>query len=340
MILHHKFRHSASWQAKLLLLALLVCVLPIAVRAMSQDEAIDRSGQTAEDSSTEQAVRKAGENHDAANRATPQQIDATTKALYAQYISRPGKIETTSVQAAIELVAARGHRDPKFRALLVEDFVRSCKEDKFGNVRRKLLDLVAKVLMRDGGMRWQRNEEKRTADIGQRALPPDASLYRESQLLGHLVEYGRKCNASEIDAFVFAVRQAHHPKGKQFLLDVLHNPSNSDPFGNAAKGKWPDNQGGSWRDARFHAAIGLAELGVKDGVRWLIERARANRFGLDDSVFCHPHALAKSGSLRTNCDYALRDLSQGDRRRPRDTWDKWWREKAATFTPRRVTLKP
>ena len=84
MILHCKFRHSASWQAKLLLLALSVCVLPIDANAMSQDVAIGRSGQIVEDSSAEQAARKSGENHESAHKAAPKPINATTLARIIQ----------------------------------------------------------------------------------------------------------------------------------------------------------------------------------------------------------------------------------------------------------------
>jgi hypothetical protein len=216
--------------------------------------------------------------------------------------------------------------------------------------------------------------QKRTDLIEQTAPPPvDTVLYRKSPLLAQVIEYGRESNSSDIDAFVFAARQAHHPQAKQFLLDVLHNPhvlhnpldSDFDPLGDAAtesakgkaKGKWADNQGGSWEEARFHAAIGLAELGVKDGVVWLIDGARANNSGVYGSIFRHPHALDKSGGgLRINCEHALADLtgltrllveapdsgSPGNPSKPerRRDWDKWWRETAKSFTPRPVTLKP
>jgi len=329
-----RFRMTRAGSLMIGLLTLTVIGMPAIVHSLAQADEVKK--QLLDESD------KKGERKDAAKTDTSQSVDATTKALYSQYIAGSGKIETKSVQAAIELVAARGHRDPKFRALLMKDFVRSCKEKKSGK-SRTLLDLIAKVLMRDGGPRWQR-DFKRPGDHAQ--IPSQraegGSLDGESKLLAHVIEYGRKCGRSEIDAFVFAVRQAHHPQGKQFLLDVLHNPSVSDPFvngnGNAAKGKWPDNLGGSWRDARFHAAIGLAEINVEDGVRWLIEHARPNNFGLDGSVYRHPHSQVRSGSLRKNCDYALRDLSgtQGEQ-----DWDKWWRENEKTFTPRRpVSLKP
>lgn len=340
MILHHTFRRSASWPARMLLLALLVGVLPIAATAMPQDEPNVRSGQTAAANPPEKSEKTAGVGCDSVNKVAPKPIDATTKALYGQYISNTHKISTTSVQAAIELVAARGHRDAAFRALLENDFVRSCKEDKFGNVRRRLLDLVAKVLMHDAGPRWQSEEEKRTGLPGQRVLQPDAVLYRKSPLLARVIEYGRKSPSSEIDAFVFAVRQAHHPQGKQFLLDVLHDPSDETPFAGAdpAKSKWPYRIRGT---ARFLAAVGLAELGVKEGVRWLVRHARTNNAGVYGTVRNYPHARDRTGNLRVNCEYALRDLAGVQRSQDRDQWrdwDQWWRKNSASFTPRRVTL--
>ena len=122
-----------------------------------------------------------------------------------------------------------------------------------------ILELITSILDRDGGIRWRHEEGKGTGFPArqQRPFPSDDSLYRESLLLEDVIKYGRTCGRSEIDDFVFAVRQAHHPRGKQFLLDVLNNPSdpgNSFQGTDKTKGKWSDNIGGSWEEARFHAA--------------------------------------------------------------------------------------
>ncbi|MBW3597021.1 MAG: hypothetical protein KY475_07070 [Planctomycetes bacterium] len=70
--------------------------------------------------------------------------------------------------------------------------------------------------------------------------------------------------------------------------------------------------------------------------------ARAGNFGIDGSLFRHPRVRVADGSLRANCDAALQDLTgmkaDNDRRPP--DWDTWWREDAASFTPRSVGLKP
>ncbi len=274
----------------------------------------------------------------------PETVDATTLELYNQYVARVGKIESDSVRAAIELVAARGHGNPEFREMLRRDFAASRREDNPGYDSRKLLALITAVLERDGGRRWQHEQVKRNGVAAARPLPSADILYQESPLLADVIKYGRKCGRSEIDDFSFAVRQAHHPQGKQFLADVLHNsPDAGNPFRDAdrTKGKWPDNVGGSWDDARFHAAVGLAELGVEEGIRWLIEHARPNDFGIDGSVDRHAHASTRTGSLRANCNAVLSDLSglpatsDGN---PRD-WDECWREHAASFVPRPVALR-
>jgi hypothetical protein len=270
-------------------------------------------------------------------------IDGTTLALYRQYIVRIGKIETESVRAAIDLVAIRGSRDAEFRALLRKDFATSRQKEFRKYDTHKLLTLIAAVLHRDGGKRWQSQLAKLSGAASQHPIPQAEFLYQESPLLSDVIKYGRSSDRSQIDAFTFAVRQAHHPQGKPFLMDVLHNPSDSrDAFGSTdkTKGKWPDNVGGSWRDAKFHAAVGLAELGVEDGVRWLFEHARPNEFGLDGTVYFHPHHQVGAGSLRKNCAQALHDVSgirldQG--RSP--VWDTLWRENKTTFVPRPVGLK-
>lgn len=277
--------------------------------------------------------------------ATPKLIDATTLELYRQYIAPIGKIESDSVQAAIKLVAVRGEGIPEFRDLLRKDFATSRQEGSQGYDSRKLLLLITAVLDREGAKRWHHEYVKRTGFPAQRVLPSRDDLYRESPLLADVIKYGRKCGRSEIDDFTFAVRQAHHSQGGPFLLDVLHNPvDRGNPIQgvDTSKGKWPDNTGGRWEEARFHAAVGLAELGVEDGVRWLIEHAKPNDFGIDGSVESHRQALVGTSSLRTNCIAVLYDLSglkaKGDG--SQQDWNNWWHKNAATFTPRQVALKP
>ena len=69
-------------------------------------------------------------------------IDAVSLELYGQYIARIGKINSSSIDAAIVLVANRSGDDQRFRELLRKDFATSQQEDKYRNVFRKQLSLI------------------------------------------------------------------------------------------------------------------------------------------------------------------------------------------------------
>lgn len=50
-----------------------------------------------------------------------------TRRLFDQYINRVGKIPTDELRAAIELVAARGQNERKFRELVLAEFKKRCQ---------------------------------------------------------------------------------------------------------------------------------------------------------------------------------------------------------------------
>jgi hypothetical protein len=247
------------------------------------------------------------------------------------------------VRAAIELVAARGNGSA-FNQIVLNEFEKTYEDENASTVRRNLLQLMAKMLAREGGERWRYEHARRTEQVGPSAttVTPNPSpendkiVYRESKMLENLIARGRQANRHEIDSFVIAVRQAHHPQGKSFLLEVLQN--SPDP----TKGKWPDNVGGSWEDAKFHAAVGLAELGEHAGVEWLIKQSEPNDFGtgsMSISVWNAPHAKASGGNLRQSCVYALEDLSGQRATEDAGQWKAWWGTSKKQFVPRAVALR-
>lgn len=261
---------------------------------------------------------------------TPRPADPVTLELYRQYVAPIGKIESDTANAAIEFVAVRSGSEPEFQELLRLDFATSRQADNQLYDSRKLLELITEVLGREGRQRWQHEKAKYAGFPVQRVLLAADQHYQDSSLWADVIRYGRQCNRSEIDDFAFAVRQAHHPQGKQFLLDILQNSRvPDDPYRVVRpQGPWPDNTGGTWEEAYFHAAVGLAELGVQEGVRWLIDNAKPNDFGIDGNVDRHRHARITSSNLRSNCTAALGDLfgqpTQGDGNQPNR--EKWWDE--------------
>ena len=269
--------------------------------------------------------------------------DAVTEQLFREYVIGRGRIPTASVNAAIELVAARGSNPPFIKTVLAE-FEKTCEAGNGARtIKRNLLELLSKMLAVEGGRRWHYEDARRTrsGELSAAIVTPtpsldgDQRLYAESEILSHLIARGRQADRHEIDAFVLAVRQAHHPQGEEFLLDVLRNPPDS-------RGKWPDNVGGTWMDAKFHAAVGLAELGEHAGVEWLIGQSRSNDFGVGSmSAFLSraPHRKAIGGNLRESCLHALADLlgqPATDRTAPLEAW---WTANKSQFEPKPVALQ-
>ena len=160
-----------------------------------------------------------------------------------------------------------------------------------------------------------------------------------------MITQGRKADRSDIDAFVFALRQAHHADGIAFLRDVLRNPevnaletppAQTPPA--VQTGKWADNLGGSWREAKFHAAVGLAELGESVGVEWLIEHARPTKFGLGASLFQLQHSRDPDGFMQVSCRHSLIDLFGLKPTADFAQLEGWWKSNQGQFHPSPVAL--
>ncbi|MEX0936880.1 MAG: hypothetical protein WDZ59_03395 [Pirellulales bacterium] len=306
------------------------------------------------------------------DKSANESVDLVTEQLFRRYVISGGKIPTSEVKAAIELVAARG-RNPAFSKTVLSEFEKSC-EDENRTVRRNLLELMSKMLAVEGSQRWRYERARRTDEVELSAttFTPTPSpknekiIYSESKMLERVIARGRHADRHDMDAFVIAVRQAHHPQGKQFLLDVLRNPPDplraeerfaddkSSRVGDrpepergaegtpGARGKWPDNRGGSWLEAKFHAAVGLAELGEPAGVEWLIKESERNDFGVGSmsaSLNHAPHYKAVRSNLRESCLQTLADLSGRQATDDMDQWNAWWAANQDQFEPRPVALQ-
>lgn len=276
----------------------------------------------------------------AATNALPAEaMDPVSKELFENYLVHAFKISSDDVQAAIQLVASRsaGHIE-------AEDVIMSTLERADNKtVQRNLIAVITKILAKDGAMRWQRELEARTGETGQaatafqrrgqsgaNAADSDAPL---RGLLDRVLALGRNADRANIDDFVMALRQSHHPAGKEFLLDVLRNPETG-----ITDGKWSDNIGGTWRDAKFHAAIALAELGDPAGIQWLIAQTD-DRFGHGGEVSRAPHVGPAMKSLRNCCVHALSELSGQPATLTQSEWQHWWSNNQSEFVPqRRVSL--
>ncbi len=281
-------------------------------------------------------------------------VPAESKEDVLKRLIRGGKISTDNLNAMITRVATAGVDDPAFIQTLLDTFDKSCEPD-FPKQRasRDLLAVLAMMFESYGSHRWQSQLAAMFPEGDQRvpAVVPlkNVTAQLESEMLTRVIAQGRQTSSSFIDNFTIAVRQTHHAEGKGFLIDVLQNPERgSSPSGadefepttavKVNKGQWADNTGGSWRDAKFHAAVALAELGEPVGVEWLIAQARPDKFGIDGSVFTLPHARDPAGSLRASSQHSLIDLFGLKPSVEFAELEAWWKSHQGQFHPRPVAL--
>ena len=218
---------------------------------------------------------------------------------------RGGKIDTKTINALITLVASRGAQDAEFARLVLSEFEKSYEGgDRTSQSRQHLLAVLTDIFEAWSSPSWRSQLGRLKPDDLPQATPPqvDAKLGRE--MLARVIQHGYEAGRSEIANVSLAVRQLHHPAGREFLQDVLRNrasesgrfePSNPPqtvprqppqttpvPKSNSeapTASRWKDNTGGGWTDAKFVAAVGLAELSESEGIDWLLARATQRVWG-------------------------------------------------------------
>lgn len=234
--------------------------------------------------------------------------DPICELLMKQYVLVGGKISTDDVEAAIQLVGSRGRAHGYWKVVL--DAFKKSYRDKSGNVavRKNTLAVLNRMLTYEGWARWNH-----IRSVGPVASP--IGFYLGPEVLEQIIAHSAKANSHEIDAFVLAVRQAFDPRGKLFLQNILHS----------------SNVGGSWQDARFHAAVALAELGEAEGIEWLIDHTDADAG--ESYVFRVPHRNVPGGARSQCCQAALVDLSGQTSLTTRAQWRQWWDSSRSRFQP-------
>jgi uncharacterized protein (TIGR03067 family) len=259
------------------------------------------------------------------------------------------KMDWTSTERCIETAATRMTSNIEFAKHVLDRFRIACEGGESNyQARRHLLAVLTKAFHAWGQNRWSTDP----ASIEQHAKPsktwPQEIRDFELSALESVVSYGHKATRSDIVDFVRAARALHHPDAKPFLQAVLLNPQslNSSPFATPAQAAtppnqstWSDNVGGSWPDARFVAAVGLAELGDPSAIDWLLAKAQPNDSGLDESIYQERHERDRSDSLRESSRCALIDLFGHPKDLTVTQLSDWWKMNRAVVTRRMVRLK-
>lgn len=264
-------------------------------------------------------------------------------------ISNP-KMDGKSTERYTAIVATRMTSDIEFAKYVQEQFQMACAggESTF-QARRYLLDVLARAFHVLGQSRWSSDLVSSQQHFTPIATGPREILDLERSALESVVTFGRKATRSDIVDFVRTARASHHPDALPFLRDVLQNsqlppPSpyaspQSVPTTDSNQSTWSDNIGGTWPDATFIAAVGLAEQGDALAVEWMLDKAKPNDFGLDMSINQSRHKRDRSGSLRESSRCAVADLFGQSQESTADQLSDWWKLNRSQFVPRAVGLK-
>lgn len=228
--------------------------------------------------------------------------DAICASLFKEYIVRSGKIPTEDVLAASDIIVSRG-RTTGFWKPVLEGMrtVKGWDEIRYVRILGKMLaeDAQARDNIKSG-----RNREMQMASLV--CLPQD--------VVPELISRAEKAEPYVKDAYIVALARARDPRAKVLLLQTAK----------------ADDSGGNWTSLKFHAALGLAELGDPIGVEWLIAHA-------DDEIptitlawpQCIPNRNLDSCTLA-----ALRVLSGNAAFKTKAEFETWWKTAAATWAPK------
>jgi hypothetical protein len=227
--------------------------------------------------------------------------DIVCEQLMADYILRGGKIQGDTVDAAIVIIASRAERG--YWRTVFKHF----QESQDNNLQAfspspNLLRILTKMLWRDGRARWLLSHPE---ELKQSAWAP--SIVLPAEVIDTIIARAKIANRQQFDNYVVAIMAAHDARSKPFLLDVLNDklpPVNGQPVVTPS--------------AQFHAAVGLANLGERAGVEWLV-----NTPGSADVGYV-PHIRVPGGNLHEARLRALSDLT-GQPYQPLEKWQAWWK---------------
>jgi hypothetical protein len=235
--------------------------------------------------------------------------DDVTQKLFEQYIVRQAKVNTESVMAATLLVAERG-RETGFWKTVVEELKRNNQHSEIGCVR-----VLGKMLAVDAAARDAIKRQKETGEIS--AWVPSVCL--DSEVVAELIKRGTKADRFRIDHYTIALARARVPEAGDFFRTVLRadratNPTTTEPNTYVPNGPF-------YMDStRFHAAVGLAQLGDMEGIDWLIANSEYTEGTVTNAA---PRGAPPGGSLHACCAEALRHLSGERSKGSKAEWTEW-----------------
>ena len=220
--------------------------------------------------------------------------DDISQQVFDTYIAGRGKINSSTYGAAVHIVAERGRTSGFWKSVL--------KELQKGEERTEAacVHVLGKMLAVDARARDVIRREKETGEIGQ--WKPSVCLGTE--VVQELVRRGQRTERVGVDQYAIALARARVAEATEFFRMILRDEI----------GKGQDS-------AKFHAAVGLAQLGEADGFVWLIAHSDNIQGHVGDAW---PSRMTEPKHLAGCCVAALRQLSGEKDLQTRMAWESWW----------------
>jgi len=222
--------------------------------------------------------------------------DQICQLLFDAYIVRRGKINTSTIMAASHIVAERGRNTGFWRNVLSE-LQKGNEESEIGCVC-----VLGKMLSIDAAARDVIRRENETGEVFQWS----ASVCLGPVVVEELIARGKKADRFRVNHYAIALARARFLKASDFFQMILRD----------------DNGKHYMPTAKFHAAVGLAQVGDSAGFEWLIANSGDPLPKISNAWPSGVHNL----NLDTCCQAALQSLSGEKGLKNRVDWERWWKE--------------
>ncbi len=232
------------------------------------------------------------------------QPDPLCQMLFDTYIAGGGKIDTSTLMAASHIVAERG-RQTGFWRVVLRELQRGKEHGEIGCVR-----VLGKMLAIDAAARDVIREGKKTEQASAWA----ASVCLGPEVVNELISRSTEADRFRIDHYAIALLRARVPEAAEFFRRILHD--------DAGEHYLPS--------ARFHAAVGLAQLGEPDGFEWLIKNSE-NPLPTVSNAW---PSRVPNLNVDTCSVAALRELSGERNLKSKQEWESWWEKVDRKTLPR------
>jgi hypothetical protein len=227
--------------------------------------------------------------------------------LFEAYLNGPRKLNTSSVMAASTLVADRGRASGFWKVVLAE----LQSNDEHSEVH--CVRILGNMLAADAAAREAIRRQKETGEVSASIQ----AVHLGPEVVQVLLDRAAAADRLRVDHYAIALARAAAPEARDWFAAIIAQ-RRAAPFAPAV-GDVPS--GFQHLDStRFHAAVGLAQLGDPQGIEWLIAHSEDPNGYVEHA---RPYGAGSGGSFDTCCTAALRQLSGNRALTTQAEWQAW-----------------